>query len=193
MGPWAMMVALCCPLSFCSTHVQPWRARRCVSFPRRWPDVLPGIQSMMLSSAVCAGVVEGGLDVTPASHRKKMSLFSYSAVSWFPSRRICPWKAFYLGDTGFLLLLFHVQLILMQHLLIQKHSVLQAKKKLSLLCQILASGQVVKRWNYFALTFLFDRMCGSALCREELSLIGVVVLRNNLSVQLFSEALFAYI
>lgn len=51
----------------------------------------------------------------------------------------------------------------------------------------------MKCCNYFALTFLFDRMCGFALCREELSLIGVVVLRNNLSVRLFSEALFAYI
>lgn len=75
-----------------------------------------------------AGVAEGGLYMNPASHRKSVSLFSYSAVGWFLSKRICPWKAFYLGDTVFLLLLFRVQLILMQHLLIQKHSVLQAKE-----------------------------------------------------------------
>lgn len=51
----------------------------------------------------------------------------------------------------------------------------------------------MKCCNYFASTLLFDRMYVSALCREELSLIGVVVLRNNLSVQLFSEALSAHI
>lgn len=39
MESWAMVVALCCPLSFCSAHLQPWRAEFFVSFPQRWSDV----------------------------------------------------------------------------------------------------------------------------------------------------------
>lgn len=91
-------------------------------------------------------------------------LFPLFCCQFTLSRRVCPWKAFCLGETVSLLLLFHVKLILMQHLLIQKHSVLQAKRK-ALLCQISTSGQVVKCCNYFASTFLFDRTYVSALCR----------------------------
>lgn len=64
----------------------------------------------------------------PCQPQGKDISFPYFAVNLIPNRRVCPWKAFCLGETVSLLLLFHVKLILMQHLLIQKHSVLQAKK-----------------------------------------------------------------
>lgn len=70
-----------------------------------------GIQRMMLiSSRVCRSG-RGWVMCDPCQAQEKD--ISYSAVNWFPSRGICPWKAFCLGHTVFLLLLFHVQLILM--------------------------------------------------------------------------------
>lgn len=92
------------------------------------------IQRVMLSSSHVCRSCRGWVICDPCQPQEKNISFFYSAVNWFPSRRICPWKAFYLGDTVFLLLLFHVQLILMQDLLIQKHSVLQAKK--NYLCSV---------------------------------------------------------
>lgn len=178
----------------CGTRWQSWKAQYCLPFSKvmaSGPVYIISVQRMIRSGHVCWSCRR--LVVHDPCQPKGKGISSYFAVTLLPDRVVCPWKAFCLGETVSLVLLFHVKLILMQHLLIQKHSVLQAKKKLSLLCQIPTSGQVVKRCYYFASTFPFDRMYVSALCREELSLIGVVVLRNNLSVQLFSEALSAHI
>lgn len=122
MRSWAMMVALCCPLSFCS------RGEHNVVSSSLEGGLMyvTGIQRMMLSSSCVCSCCWGWVISDPCQPQEQD--ISYSAVNWFLSRRICPWKAFCRGDTVFLLLLFHVQLILMQHLLIQKHSVLQAKK-----------------------------------------------------------------
>lgn len=190
------MRSLCCPpgTAHCGTRWQSWKAQYCLPFSKvtaSGPMYVISVQRMIRSGHVCWSCRR--LVVHDPCQLQGEGVSSYFAVNLLPDRGVCPWKAFCLGETVSLVLLFHVKLILMQHLLIQKHSVLQAKKKLSLLCQIPTSEQVVKRCYYFASTFPFDRMYVSALCREELSLIGVVVLRNNLSVQLFSEALSAHI
>lgn len=114
------------------------------------------------TSLVCSAV-QGCLDaILPATGEGY--LFPLFCCQFTLSRRVCPWKAFCLQEAVSLLLLFHVKLILMQHLLIRKHSVLQAKRK-ALLCQISTLGQVVKCCNYFASAFLVDRTYVSALCR----------------------------
>lgn len=120
-------VALRCPLStaYCSTHLMSWE--RTTLSPSLeggciWPDVCYRCSEGILFQP--RGLVIPG----PCQPQGKDLSLSYFAINLILNRRVCPWQAFYLGETVSLLLLFHVKLILMQHLLIQKHSVLQAKK-----------------------------------------------------------------
>lgn len=80
MGLWAMMVALGWPLSFCSTHLQPWRARRCLLplkvawCTHRYSEDDAEFQLCVLE------LLKGGFYVTSASHRKRIS-FSLTLLS----------------------------------------------------------------------------------------------------------------
>lgn len=113
-----------------------------------------GVQGMMLRSSHVCRSCRGLVIRDPCQPQGKDISFSYFAVNLLPDKRVCPWKAFYLGETVSVVLLFHVKLILMQHLLIQKHSVLQAKKSYLYSVKFLHQD---KLWN--AVTTLLQHFC----------------------------------